>query len=96
MIPAPPPDLAGHLADLFRETGAAHHQAFSDTDGADPEWPRWYARYLRDHIDILVGRSFTEDELADFFVMAEREHSLRSPTADWPVFYAALFVQRQT
>jgi hypothetical protein len=31
--------LAGQLEDLFHEVGEAHHQAYIETDGADPEWP---------------------------------------------------------
>ena len=27
--------------------GRAHHQAFIETDGEDPEWPLWYASYLQ-------------------------------------------------
>ena len=27
------------LAELFKQTGEAHHEAFLDTDGEDPEWP---------------------------------------------------------
>ena len=39
-------DLTGQLEGLFREVGEAHHQAYIETDGADPEWPLWYAEYL--------------------------------------------------
>lgn len=38
--------LIAGLASLLRETGQAHHQAYIDTDGDDPEWPRWYAGLL--------------------------------------------------
>jgi hypothetical protein len=30
-------DLARHLEGLFHEVGEAHHQAYIETDGADPE-----------------------------------------------------------
>ena len=40
-------DRAGQLKGLLREVGEAHHQAYIETDGADPEWPLWYADYLR-------------------------------------------------
>ena len=30
-------DLARHLEGLFHEVGKAHHQAYIETDGADPE-----------------------------------------------------------
>ena len=94
MTPAPTPDLRNRLADLFRETGAAHHQAFTRTDGEDPEWPSWYAEHLQERVGRLVGRSFTRSELVDFFVLADAEHAGQSPRPDWPVFYADLFVQR--
>jgi NAD(P)H-hydrate epimerase len=89
-------DLAGRLADLFRETGAAHHRAFSHTDGADPEWPMWYATYLRERLSALVGRSPTLDDLADFLVRADEECSALSPRPDWPAFYAERFLRRFT
>ena len=41
-------DLTHSLENLFRETGQAHHQAFLSTNGADPDWPIWYAGYLVD------------------------------------------------
>jgi hypothetical protein len=30
-------DLAGQLEGSFHEVGEAHHQAYIETDGADPE-----------------------------------------------------------
>ena len=30
-------NLSGQLEELFRETGEAHHQAYIETDGFDPE-----------------------------------------------------------
>ncbi|ETZ99541.1 hypothetical protein I547_5783 [Mycobacterium kansasii 824] len=38
---------AAELADLLVETGERHHQAYADTDGADPEWALWYSGYLQ-------------------------------------------------
>ena len=43
-------DLAGQFEGLFREVGEAHHQVHIETDGADPEWPLWYADYLRERL----------------------------------------------
>jgi len=48
------------LEDLFRETGEAHHQAHIETNGADPEWPLWYAEYLRERLAPLSDTSFTK------------------------------------
>ena len=41
-------ELRTNLVDLFREAGHAHHAAFAATDGADPDWPIWYADYLQE------------------------------------------------
>ena len=43
-------ELTRQLEELFREASEAHHQAYIETDGADPEWPLWYADYLRDKL----------------------------------------------
>jgi hypothetical protein len=39
-------DLHRQLEKLLRETGRAHHQAFIETNGVDPEWPLRYADNL--------------------------------------------------
>lgn len=56
-------DLAKKLERLFRDTGQAHHQAFIETDGADPEWPLWYADYLKGRLDDVLPNTFTKSEL---------------------------------
>ena len=43
-------DLTGQLEGLFHEVGEAHHRAYIETDGADPEWPLWYADYLQERL----------------------------------------------
>jgi hypothetical protein len=45
------PNLNQQLQELFREVGKAHHQAFIETDGADPEWPLWYANFLQGRLN---------------------------------------------
>src|SRR3712207_8998070 len=42
---------------LFREVGQAHHQAYIETDGADPEWPIWYASFLQERLGSLINAS---------------------------------------
>ena len=46
----PQTDQRRSLIDLFRETGPAHHRAYFAANGADPEWPLWYAEYSLDGI----------------------------------------------
>ncbi len=86
--------LTRRLADLFRETGRAHHQAFIETDGDDPEWPLWYAEHLQGRLGRLLNRAFTKSEIVYFLVMADKEQSARAPGADWAAFYAMLLLER--
>ncbi len=88
------PSVAQRLADLFRETGSAHHQAFIETDGADPEWPLWYADHTVEKLHELLNAEFTKSELVYLIVMAENERTLRAPGAPWPQYYARFFVDR--
>lgn len=40
--------LIDELTNLLIETLESHHEALSDTEGKDPDWPIWYADYLID------------------------------------------------
>ena len=88
------PDLAKRLSDLLMETGHAHHQAFIDTDGDDPDWPLWYAEHLREPLSEHLDTKFTKSELVYLLVLADKEHNLQDPGAEWPAYYARFFVER--
>ena len=81
------------LIDLFTETAEAHHSAFAETDGADPDWPIWYATYLQPRTAVL-GLEFTRSEIVNCLMSAELERSARAPDASWPQYYADYFVER--
>jgi hypothetical protein len=87
-------DLARRLEELFRETGEAHHQAYIETDGADPEWPLWYAEYLHVRLAPLLAASFTKSELVYLLIWVANEQPLDAPGADWARYYADFFMQR--
>ncbi len=89
-------DLIQGLEELFRETGQAHHQAFLSTDGADPEWPIWYAAYLMDRIGELQKVEFTKSELVYLLVLVSKEQAVKDPGADWTEYYARLTNGRTT
>jgi hypothetical protein len=89
-------DLAQQLEELFRETGEAHHQAYIETDGADPEWPLWYADHLRERLAALLDASFTRSELVYLLILAAYEQPLEAPGADWARYYARFFIERYT
>ena len=88
------PALDETLAALFREAGHAHHQAYLDTDGEDPEWPRWYADFLHERLGALLGARFTRSELTYLLVQVDKTLHLHAPGADWPRYYARFFLER--
>jgi hypothetical protein len=87
-------DLARRLEELFREVGEAHHQAYIETDGADPEWPLWYADYLRERLGPLLDANFTKSELVYLLILLSNEQPLRAPGANWARYYAGFFIER--
>jgi hypothetical protein len=87
-------DLARRLEELFREAGEAHHQAYIETDGADPEWPLWYAEYLHVRLAPLLAASFTKSELVYLLIWVANEQPLDAPGADWARYYADFIMQR--
>lgn len=76
------------LANMLREAGEAHHQAYIDTNGADPDWPIWYADFLHSRIAALLKVQFTKSELVYLFVTLDRDLQRDAPGADWAEYYA--------
>lgn len=85
-------DLKDQLTTLFEQAGKAHHAAFATVDGADAEWPIWYAEYLMDKLPSLLGATFTKSELVYLLVRLSKEQALDAPGAKWPRYYAKFFV----
>ena len=52
-------ELRDNLVDLLVETGRAHQAAFAATDGADPDWPIWYADCLQEPFAQRLGMTET-------------------------------------
>lgn len=88
------PESRVTLAELFRRTGNAHHQAFAATDGADPAWPEWYADHLRAPLSELFGVSFERGPLADVLRLIDAELERETGAPEWPFFYADWFLAR--
>lgn len=76
------------LAELFKKTGQAHHQAFIETDGKDPDWPIWYANYLQDRLTPFLAAPLTRSRLVFCLVATDDEHRATNPDAPWPEYYA--------
>ncbi|MCA9866145.1 MAG: hypothetical protein KIS95_01380 [Anaerolineae bacterium] len=78
----------------MKEAGQAHHEAYLDTDGADPDWPIWYAGYLRDRLAGLLNAQFTKSELVYLLVTLDREVQRNAPGTDWQAYYARALLKR--
>ena len=81
------------LTELFRQTGKAHHQAFTATDGADDEWPLWYADYLADKLPALLGKPMSKSELVYRLVDLSKRQRTDAPDVEWAAYYAREFVK---
>ncbi|MEM8486807.1 MAG: hypothetical protein AAF564_14740 [Bacteroidota bacterium] len=89
-------NLEQQLARLFRETGHAHHKAFIATDGADPEWPIWYAGYLRAKLATIFDTALTKSMLIYWLVRVDQEHVSIAPEREWQTYYARFFINHFT
>lgn len=82
------------LAQLFRTAGQAHHKAFAATNGDDPEWAEWYARYLAVPISELLGTTLSPEALGAALRNIDRQMRSVAPSAEWTVYYADWFLAR--
>lgn len=87
-------EIVQQIAQLLSETHEAHHKAFAETDGFDPDWPLWYADYLHAPLSQALKGQFTKSELVYLLLLAEHERNQQAPGAEWTGFYARLFVER--
>jgi glutaredoxin len=87
-------DLRDGIGKLLQDTGHAHHKAFEVTDGADPDWPIWYAEYAKDTFAEQFGMNFSKSQLIYCLMNADYEYEARAPDSEWPEFYASEFIER--
>ncbi len=80
------------IAELLLQTGTAHHAAFADADGDDPDWPLWYAEYLSDRLPPLLGKEQTISELVYLMITLAEQHRLLDPDSKWHHYYAQQLV----
>jgi NAD(P)H-hydrate epimerase len=82
------------LIRLLEKAGEAHHAAYEETDGADPDWPIWYADYLHADLTRLLKATFTQSELVYLLVGLDKEVQQRAPGANWHRYYAKALIAR--
>ncbi len=86
-------EIERQLTALFQEAGEAHHKAFAATDGADPEWPIWYADYLVEALRSRLTAQLTQSRIVYCLIAAEEERQGRAPDSPWAGYYARHFVE---
>ena len=86
-------ELKKKISALMVETGKAHHEAFLATDGADPDWPIWYAGYLQEPLGKLLETSFTKSQLVYCLMNADFERDALARESIWHEFYADHFME---
>ena len=81
------------LAAVVAAAGPAHHAAYIETDGHDPEWPLWYANHVADDVRRILERpDITMSRLVWAFVDADQAHREEAPDVPWSTFYAERFI----
>jgi aromatic ring-opening dioxygenase catalytic subunit (LigB family) len=70
-------------------TAKAHHEA---TGGVNPEWARWYAEYVVDDLNDVLGSGMDVEELADWLTEADRRYREEPQEHSWPKAYAAWLI----
>jgi hypothetical protein len=86
-------EITTAVAGLLRDAARAHHQAYLDTDGIDPDWPSWYADRLVEPLAEL-GLELTRSVIVFVLVGAARE--LVDIGDGWPEAYAPRLVAEAT
>lgn len=80
------------MAATLEETAAAHHHAFEERDGADPEWSQWYAAHAGSRLAELLGRAIAQDDLAARLNELDRRYREEQTDIPWAEYYAAHLV----
>ena len=85
-------EIVERLAAVLAAAGPAHHAAYIETDGDDPEWPIWYANHVADDVRRILERpDLTVSRLVWAFVDTDQAHRREAPDVAWPTFYAERF-----
>ena len=87
-------DKRNTIAALLRVAGRAHHQAFIETDGDDPDWPDWYASYLSANLNTMLETKLEHTQLRDLLVELDQSQRAEAPDGDWTHFYAERLLDR--
>ncbi|MDW3646014.1 MAG: hypothetical protein R8P61_03050 [Bacteroidia bacterium] len=74
------------LAALFMQAGKAHHHAYIETDGDDPEWPLWYSEHLKESLPALLGVEMTRSRI--IYELMHLDDTADTSKEHWTEVYA--------
>ncbi len=74
------------LAALFMQAGKAHHHAYIETDGDDPEWPLWYSEHLKESLPAMLGTPLTRSKIV--FELVRLDKAAVPSQTHWTQTYA--------
>lgn len=80
------------ISKLLLETGQAHHSAFFEVDGEDPEWPIWYADFTYEQMTEFLQNNFTKSEFIYALVHLSKVQPQEAPNTPWSDYYASFLV----
>ena len=80
------------LTELFLQAGHAHHQAFLDTDGDDPEWALWYANYLKESLPRLLGVEMNQGRMV--YELVRMADEAGASDKHWSELYAEDLIRK--
>ena len=81
-------DKITEIAALFSSAGKAHHQAYIETDGEDPEWPIWYANFLQAPLSLLLDQALTISMIVYWVIKLDMDYRASGSDEAWPTWYA--------
>jgi hypothetical protein len=86
--------IADRLDAVLKAAGPAHHAAYIETDGDDPEWPLWYAEHVLGEVRDILGRpDLTLSRLVAAFVAADDDYARSPSEVPWHRHYAERFAR---
>ena len=86
-------DNKDQLTALFKESGPAHHRAYIETDGDDPEWPIWYADYLQPELNTYLGVELTKSMTVYWLIKLDQDYRAASTKLSWPEWYSNILIE---
>jgi hypothetical protein len=72
---------------LLQIAAKEHHNAYSRTDGFDPDWSMWYAEYFHKPLIKILNASFSKQELSNLMILMGKEYSRNPTETGWTCFY---------